>query len=455
MSALDPFGSQPPPQSRPPEPTPPVARPASSIAALVLLVVVFVVGVAVGQSGLLGRSSGTTHTPAPAARPRHRRHSRRAAASADALPGNFDLFLQALDVVRKNFVGWTDVTETDITYGAIRGMVEALGDTGHSVFLTPEEVQSEQNALDGSVVGIGVLLGDRNGQAIIVSVVSGSPAQAVGLKAGDEIAAVDGTSTAGLSPSADRNPGTWRGRHQGDRVHHPPIDRGAPRLPDHPRAYSHSGRVVDDGPRDDDRAPAPGPVLGRMRPMSSRQRSMGRSAPGRPRSSSICAATRVAMSTRRSSRRASSCTARTVYIRELADGQRIPVATNDDVNATDLPLVVLIDANTASSAEILAGALASAQRGPLVGQTTYGTGTVLLPFDLADGSSIRLAIERWLTPDGALIFGKGITPGVPVELAADGAQIEPDELRNVAADAVGAIKDGQLLRAIQLAGGSP
>ena len=140
---------------------------------------------------------------------------------------------------------------------------------------------------------------------------------------------------------------------------------------------------------------------------------------------------------------------RTVYIRELASGERIPVSTKPDITPVDLPLVVLVDHNSASSAEICAGAIQSAGRATLVGETTFGTGTVLLPFNLADGSSIRLAVERWLTPDGELIFGKGITPDIEVFLGREDIPLEPDEVSRLAPDAVDQMSDPQLLRAIE------
>ena len=113
---------------------------------------------------------------------------------------------------------------------------------------------------------------------------------------------------------------------------------------------------------------------------------------------------------------------------------------------------VLIDKNTASAAEIVAGAIQSAHRGTLVGETTFGTGTVLQQFDLPDGSAIRLATERWLTPDGALIFGKGIKPDIVVAMAAADLPVDPTELAGVPADQIGALKDPQLLKALDLLG---
>jgi len=142
-----------------------------------------------------------------------------------------------------------------------------------------------------------------------------------------------------------------------------------------------------------------------------------------------------------------------VYIRETADGQRIPVTTDDSVPSTDVPLAVLIDNNTASSAEIMSAAIKSAGRAPLVGVTTFGTGTVLLPFTLSDGSVMRLAIERWLTPDGDLIFGKGITPTNEVALGPNDVPLEPGQVHDLTPDQLATITDHQLLAAIALLGG--
>ena len=157
---------------------------------------------------------------------------------------------------------------------------------------------------------------------------------------------------------------------------------------------------------------------------------------------------------------------KTVYIRELADGSRIPVGTcfptdnpgrpaadcTDQQSSppTDLPMVVLIDQGTASSAEIVSGALKSAQRGPLVGETTFGTGTVLLTYTLTDGSAVRIAVERWLTPDGELIFGEGIEPTLELGMPATGRALEPQEVAQIPPENVSTMEDVQLLEALNL-----
>src|SRR5207302_7869906 len=91
-----------------------------------------------------------------------------------------------------------------------------------------------------------------------------------------------------------------------------------------------------------------------------------------------------------------------------------------------LPISVLIDEGTASSAEIFAGAIQDHGRGKLVGTRTFGTGTVLQPFALSDGSAILLAVAQWLTPKGRKIRHQGITPDVTVGLPEGAAVLLPE-----------------------------
>src|SRR5207344_640452 len=96
--------------------------------------------------------------------------------------------------------------------------------------------------------------------------------------------------------------------------------------------------------------------------------------------------------------------------------------------APDLPLVVLTDFGSASSAEIVAAALQDNARAQVVGQRTFGTGTVLNMFPLSDGSAIMLGVIEWLTPKGAGIFDVGITPDVEVKLPDAGVPTETTDL---------------------------
>jgi carboxyl-terminal processing protease len=362
-----------------------------------------------------------------------------------------DLFWQALQLIRDKYVGRGELDDKTLVYGAIRGMIDALGDTGHSTFLTPQQMQQLQDALDQSVVGIGVTLAQRDGQTVITSVIPQSPAQAAGVRTGDIIVKVEGESVAGIT--LDELVSRVRGE-AGTRVQvtlHRPS----------------TGEIIDLSiVREELHVPAawwamvPGTKVALVRLAS-----FGSGAAADLQASRDAAAAAGATSLVLDLRgnpggyvdqavnvASQFLTDRIVYVREDAAGTHTPVMTDSAVTATNLPLVVLVDQYTASAAEIVAGAIQAAHRASLVGETTFGTGTVLQAYDLADGSSIRLAVERWLTPDGLLIFGKGITPDLVVTMAANDVPVDPDQLASVPADQVAALHDPQLLRALELLG---
>ena len=86
----------------------------------------------------------------------------------------------------------------------------------------------------------------------------------------------------------------------------------------------------------------------------------------------------------------------------------------------------------------------------MVGEMTFGTGTVLGRFDLSDGSSLRIGVERWLTRGGRPIWHEGLQPDVTVALADDVALVRPDDLRDMTAAELAASPDAQLLEALDL-----
>ena len=440
------------------EPQPPTARPASALAAVLVLVLVFFVGLAVGQTGVLSPaasrpSPGAVVPTSPAGSPgpsgNPSANPSAGPGAAPDLPSNFGLFWDALNIIRENFVGRDQLTDSAITYGAIRGMVEALGDTRHSVFLTPEAVQAQHDSLGGNVVGIGVLLGQRGDHVVVISVFSHGPADAAGVKPGDQVVAVDGTNVETLAPEeiAPKVRGeegssvtlTVVRPSTGERLDFT-MTRAQIEFP------AASWTMV------------PGTKIALLRLI---QFTTGSAAELRAaRDAAVDQGATSFILDLRSNPGGYVAEAvdvaslflhqETVYIRELANGDRIPVSTNDAITSSDLPLVVLIDEGTASSSEIVSGAIRSAQRGELVGKTTFGTGTILFDFGLPDGSAIRLAVERWLTPDGDLIFGKGIAPTVEVALPLDQVPLQPDEVNLIAPADVPTTPDDQLHRAIDL-----
>jgi carboxyl-terminal processing protease len=117
--------------------------------------------------------------------------------------------------------------------------------------------------------------------------------------------------------------------------------------------------------------------------------------------------------------------------------------------ATNIPVAVLIDYGTASAAEIVAGALRDAHRGELIGETTFGTGTVLNEFPLPGGSAILLAVEEWLTPDGQSFWHKGISPQITVALPPDANALIPEAMGGMTAHDLESSQDKQLLRGLE------
>ena len=120
--------------------------------------------------------------------------------------------------------------------------------------------------------------------------------------------------------------------------------------------------------------------------------------------------------------------------------------------AREMPLIVLINNFTASAGEITAGALKENERAFLIGETTFGTGTVLNQFGLSDGSAILLGVTNWLTPNGNLIKGRGVTPDLEVKQPASSKHVNADVLKNLTIDQFGTLEDIQFLKALEQLG---
>jgi carboxyl-terminal processing protease len=139
-----------------------------------------------------------------------------------------------------------------------------------------------------------------------------------------------------------------------------------------------------------------------------------------------------------------------VYVERNAQGDTTDHEVSPGGVATDLPLVVVVDGNTASSAEIVSGALQDAGRAKVVGQTTFGTGTVLGEFDLSDGSALRVGTVEWLTPSGRRIWHEGIAPDVPIALPSEVRPLTPEDIGRLTAAAAKTLDDPQLAKALEV-----
>jgi carboxyl-terminal processing protease len=144
-----------------------------------------------------------------------------------------------------------------------------------------------------------------------------------------------------------------------------------------------------------------------------------------------------------------------VYIERNAANERTEHPVTEGGIATDLPLTVIVDGDTASSSEIVSGALQDAGRAKVVGETTFGTGTVLGEFALSDGSALRVGTVEWLTPSGRRIWHEGIAPDVPVAMPDGVTPLTPDDVGRLARAGVDSMKDAQLKKALEIVATEP
>jgi carboxyl-terminal processing protease len=344
------------------------------------------------------------------------------------------LYAEALDTVRNNYVDQRDIDPKKETYGAIRGMLETLGDDGHTRFLTPEERKQNDQSLSGTYVGIGVQLETKNGEVVVAAPIDGSPAEKAGISSDDVLVAVDGESVKGddVSEVVQKVKGP-----EGTRVELTVRHEGEKRRYDLQRAEidspvaswalipgTHVAIVLlssfsDDSAQELRNSFEEAKAAGARRFILDLRNNPG----GRLDQAVEIAGFFLEPES-------------VVYIRKDASGEREEITVEGDPESTDAPLAVVVNQDSASSAEILAGALRDNGRAPVVGETTFGTGTVLPEFVLRDGSSILLGVAEWLTPDGDFIRETGITPDVRVPLAEGAEPITPDEARDLSRDEI-------------------
>ena len=363
---------------------------------------------------------------------------------------NEALLDEARTVIQNNFVDRDAATTGRLQDGALAGMVDILGDTGHSRFMTPTMVEEQHNYTAGEFEGIGAYVEMRDGFVTVVTPIDNSPAQAAGVQPGFIVLEVAGEDMTGktLQEVVERILGS-----AGSEV---TITFFNPESGENVTLTIERARIELENVT---WAMLPGSTIAYTR-VAGFSQDVGKELGAAIDAAEAQGATGVILDLRNNPggllHEAVAVTAQflppdgVVVLRQDAQGDVKQELVPNDAAPTSLPVVVLINQGSASASEIVSGALQDAGRATLVGETTFGTGTVLNEFALSDGSAILLATEQWLTPDGRVIWREGIVPDEVVELTGPVRLLTPDTADDLTADELAATEDAQLLRALEI-----
>jgi carboxyl-terminal processing protease len=354
------------------------------------------------------------------------------------------IFVEALRAVQENYVDQEAVDPEEQTYGAIEGMIDSLGDEGHTRFLTPEEAEKSREAVSSTYVGIGVRLEEKDDEIVVKTAMDGSPAEKTGIQSGDVLVAVDGESVTGedfeeIGQKIRGTEGTYvdltvlRDEEEREFI----VERAELEVP------VSSWSMI------------PGTDVAHLR-LSSFSENSAEKLEETIAEAQSAGVERFVLDLRDNPgglvEQAEEVSGlflpaeSGIYIRKDADGSEEETSVPEDNDPLDAPLVVLVNEGSSSSAEIVAGALRDNDRAEVVGETTFGTGTVLSEYPLSDGSAILLGVAEWLTPNGDSIRGSGIEPDVEVELEEGQEPSTPNETEGLTREEIFE-EDAQLERA--------
>lgn len=351
---------------------------------------------------------------------------------------NVNKFNQVRSILEKSY--YENVDENTLVEGAIAGMADSLKDP-YTVYFTKEQMAMFTEEVAGSYVGIGVSISpvDKDGIVSIIEPFEGSPAKKAGVMQGDKIVKVDDKDIIGLR---DENlvVKMIRGKEGTPvklTVYRPsegkyidfdivrksikieniksevlPGNIGYIRLVKFDAEIAnyfeqHLNKLLEKG------------ITGLIIDV--------RDNPGGRYDQVVAIADRLLPK------------GTIVYTEDKNKKRRTEYSDDKELN---LPLVVLVNGNSASASEILAGAVKDYNKGTLVGMKTFGKGLVQIDYPLGDGSGLKVTIARYFTPSGVCIQGIGILPNVEVQL--------PDKLKNMAVSQIPRNEDVQLQKAVEI-----
>ncbi len=327
---------------------------------------------------------------------------------------DFGLFWDAWHLIEEKYVDRDNLNRQGMIYGAISGLLKSLDDP-YSVFMEPTESKKFIDDMGGSFEGIGAEIGMRKGVLTIISPLEGMPAQEAGLRAGDKILKIDDTLTADLT--LDEAVNLIRGpkntevfllvmRDEWDETKEIKITRGTIKIPiikwemkEENIAYIQFYHFTENAPKEFEKvvnqildAQAKGLILDvRNNPGGYLEVAVDIVSWFLPKGELVVA-------------------------EDFGNSQRNEHRSEGYNALAGLPTVILVNEGSASASEILAGALRDIKEIKIIGQKTFGKGSVQQLEKLKDGSSIKITVAKWLTPAGLSICEEGITPDVEIKL---------------------------------------
>ncbi|OGM25731.1 hypothetical protein A3D00_03310 [Candidatus Woesebacteria bacterium RIFCSPHIGHO2_02_FULL_38_9] len=334
---------------------------------------------------------------------------------------DFSLFWKVWDTISLVYYDKSKIVPSKMVYGAIKGMVASLGDP-YTAFLPPEENKVTQEDLNGNFEGVGVQIGFKGTQLAVIAPLSGSPAEKAGIKAGDYIIGLKDqrkniqTGTVGMSlPQAVEIIRGQAGtritltllRKETEAPITIEVTREVINVPSVVLTFkgeNNSLAVITLSKFSADTKQQWAKVIESVLVKGESVKGIildMRNNPGGYLDGAIDIASEFIKSG-------------TVLIEEDGKGVRNEVKVSRVGRVLDYPLTALVNSGSASASEIVAGALKDNKRASIVGETTFGKGTVQEPQQIEGGSSLHITTSKWLTPSGFWVNDKGLTPDVKI-----------------------------------------